>query len=719
MMGASEPLVATPEHKVWTKDGMKPLGNLMPGDAIGYPVTELGDQTLEWVFRRDYPRAAGGGSPAVGPDTVQSSYELGRILGLYLAEGTIIRRHGSKDCGAVSFAIHERETVRTLEWLKPLQGLFRNAPRVAARKNSKTVTVTVGSRSFGELVEELCGSKDSKRMPLHWALHRDFAHGLVVGYFAGNGGGEISMKTRRIQAPSIRSAITFGMRDALAALGYGWTTVTRREGAVRHGRNEQTQWTIRLSGVGVDKLWVEMGRNPVERRKSLREANFSLSDGYAWLPIVSIDHVGHTEVMDFEVDHPDHSYCTWQGAVSNSEAAWWTNAKDHFAASVQSVDEVKGQWGVLWRRPAEPLPFEKPEFVEGWIQAPSEIWLETTSAGPTGEYYRRYIDAMKGIGRYKHVFVPWTLTPEYTEEGDFEPFAEPEEEGAPSEIEYQGLYGLSDEQMLWRRGKIQELGSVGRFRQEYPTTIDEAFSDADTEAAFIKGIHILRARKRKMEAPDAPLIVGIDPAGAGGDRFAIAWRRGDRCMKIEHRNRLEHDEAVAWICRVIDEDTPSKVCIDRGSMGGNILSSIRAMGPKYATVMKGVDFGGKSQAKMANPGRSGPFNRRAEIYGRLRDWLPEAAIPDDDDLASDLAGPRTKYRANNDWMLESKTDMKARGVRSPDLADALALTFATQEFFESWSKPDRTKGFAAGTDEVIYIDKREPQAFYGTHGWMG
>jgi hypothetical protein len=386
---------------------------------------------------------------------------------------------------------------------------------------------------------------------------------------------------------------------------------------------------------------------------------------------------------------------------------------------VQSVDEVKGQWGVLWRRPAEPLPFEKPEFVEGWIQAPSEIWLETTSAGPTGEYYRRYIDAMKGIGRYKHVFVPWTLTPEYTEEGDFEPFAEPEEEGAPSEIEYQGLYGLSDEQMLWRRGKIQELGSVGRFRQEYPTTIDEAFSDADTEAAFIKGIHILRARKRKMEAPDAPLIVGIDPAGAGGDRFAIAWRRGDRCMKIEHRNRLEHDEAVAWICRVIDEDTPSKVCIDRGSMGGNILSSIRAMGPKYATVMKGVDFGGKSQAKMANPGRSGPFNRRAEIYGRLRDWLPEAAIPDDDDLASDLAGPRTKYRANNDWMLESKTDMKARGVRSPDLADALALTFATQEFFESWSKPDRTKGFAAGTDEVIYIDKREPQAFYGTHGWMG
>ena len=87
------------------------------------------------------------------------------------------------------------------------------------------------------------------------------------------------------------------------------------------------------------------------------------------------------------------------GAVTyfhGSEAAWWTNAPDHFAASVQGVDEVRGVWGVLWREPARPLPFEKGiGEICGWVKAPSEIWLETTSAGPNGEFYKRYMDALK------------------------------------------------------------------------------------------------------------------------------------------------------------------------------------------------------------------------------------------------------------------------------------------------------------------------------------
>ncbi len=178
---------------------------------------------------------------------------------------------------------------------------------------------------------------------------------------------------------------------------------------------------------------------------------------------------------------------------------------------------------------------------------------------------------------------------------------------------------------------------------------------------------------------------------------------------------------MAWITNVIDEYNPSKVCIDRGSMGNNILSSIRAMSPKYALVMKGVDFGGKSNAKEANPKRSGPWNRRAEIYGKLREWLDHGCIPDDDDLASDISAPKIKYRANNDWLLESKTEMKARGVRSPDLGDALALTFSTSEYFAEWSKPDQKTGFSVGV-EVKTIDNRQNQLAHtsgGSYGWMG
>src|SRR6185503_7450819 len=118
---------------------------------------------------------------------------------------------------------------------------------------------------------------------------------------------------------------------------------------------------------------------------------------------------------------------------------------------------------------------------------------------------------------------------------EFIPEREPEAEGELSEGEYQEIHGLTDGQMLWRRNKIHELGSLSKFKQEYPIDIPEAFSASNSSDVFIKGGAILKARKREIQTPDAPLVVGVDPAGAGGDRFSIAWRRGDKCLKIEHR----------------------------------------------------------------------------------------------------------------------------------------------------------------------------------------
>mgnify|MGYP003385367795 CR=1 FL=1 len=414
-----------------------------------------------------------------------------------------------------------------------------------------------------------------------------------------------------------------------------------------------------------------------------------------------------------------------------SEVAWWTNAADHFSASVQAVDEVRGVWGVLWTEPAKPLPFERGVGeIEGWVKPPSEIWLETTSAGPVGEFHKRYSDAMKKIGRYRAAFVPWTVQAEYVDNsGDFVPSNEADEEGELSEVEYQEAYKLTDAQMLWRRSKIHELGSLGKFRQEYPIDVVEAFAAADIEGVFIKPAYVLKARKRGNEIPDAPLIIGVDPAGSGGDRFAVAFRRGDVIFKVVHRNKLEHEEAVAWLSAIIDEWQPNRMCIDRGSMGQNIISSLRALNKVYFDIVKGVDFGGTSKAKLANPKRAGPWNIRAEIYGRLLEFLVEGgSIPDDDDLATDMSGPKIKYRANNDWLLESKTEMKARGLRSSDLSDACALTFAVNEFFDTWSKPKPEKGFKTGAPQMIghnggpmFDDATGfgAESDGGSYGWMG
>lgn len=412
------------------------------------------------------------------------------------------------------------------------------------------------------------------------------------------------------------------------------------------------------------------------------------------------------------------------GAISffhGSEAAYWSNAPEHFASSVQAVDEVRGVWGTLWREPPNPLPFEKGKgTIEGWVKAPSEVYLETTSAGPSGEFWKRYMDAMKGVGRYRAVFVPWTAQKEYVEHGDFVAQQESEEEGELSEADYQQAHGLSDGQMMWRRSKIHELGSPGKFRQEYPVDVTEAFSAADTEDCFIKPAHILKARKRKLDDPDAPLIIGVDPAGAGGDRFAVAFRRGDKCLKIMHRNKLEHDDAIAWLSDILEEYKPNRMSIDRGSMGQNIISSLKNIKPEYRDIVRGVDFGGKSKAKTVHPNRAGPFNKRAEIWTTMRTWMEEGGvIPDDDDLASDLSGPKIKYRANNDYILESKTDMKSRGVRSSDLADALALTFAFQEYFSEWAKTKVETGWGRGNLQLIDETRVSNNGFSNTPGgWM-
>jgi hypothetical protein len=69
-------------------------------------------------------------------------------------------------------------------------------------------------------------------------------------------------------------------------------------------------------------------------------------------------------------------------------------------------------------------------------------------------------------------------------------------------------------------------------------------------------------------------------------------------------------------------------------------------------------------------------NKRAEMWGAMRDWLKTASIPADRLLKSDLISPLVKPDSRGTMFLESKKDMRARGLQSPDAADAICVTFA-------------------------------------------
>lgn len=389
-------------------------------------------------------------------------------------------------------------------------------------------------------------------------------------------------------------------------------------------------------------------------------------------------HIGTSNIKELEFDKLDSSYAvatagTKAGGRSKaislfhgSEVAFWANAPDHFAASVQGV----------------PL-------------APNtEIILESTSNGGAGEFYERWQQAETGLGDYIPIFIPWWLSSEYTREPSpgFELSAD-SAEGLLSDQEYADTYKLSLAQMFWRDNKIKELRSDSLFRREYPATPNEAWTNSDGVEPFIPSLSVVRARRRAREAPhdkgSGPLIIGVDPASMGGDRFAIAARRGMRVLWVRSRNKIDTHEGTAWILSLIDEMKPARVNIDAGHIGGAIITNLKAMGPKIAEIVRGVDFGSTSQAKHARPKAPGPKLRRDEMWTRLRDWLAlteGAMIPDDEAIQSDLISTRQKHMLTNDIKLESKSEMKARKVRSPDLADAMALTFASNEFFEKYTE---------------------------------
>jgi hypothetical protein len=421
-------------------------------------------------------------------------------------------------------------------------------------------------------------------------------------------------------------------------------------------------------------------------------------------------HVGISNTKELIFDKLDSSYSVATAGTKaggrgkatslfhGSEVAFWANAGDHFAASVQGV-------------PLEPG---------------TEVILESTSAGAGGEFYERWLDAEAGRGDYIPIFLPWWLSKEYSrrpEEG-FELETEAPEEGEMSEAEYAATFGLSLAQMCWRRNKIIELRSLELFKREYPATPREAWTAPPGHSSFISGLAAFRARKR-TNVPFGPLILGVDPASNGGDRFAISARRGNTVMWTKYRNKIDTLEGTAWIRELIDELNPVRVNIDAGNIGAAIVTNLKSIGAKYVKIVRGVNFGETSQAKLAKPKVPGPKNRRAEMWQRMGDWLKDAtspaSIPDMDALETDLTAPRLKPQVNNDFLLESKTEMKARKVRSPDLADSIALTFASNEFFENYQEADKAPVVFGSPTTLTEAPK--PVTYvppvYGGTGWMG
>ncbi|MET4807341.1 hypothetical protein [Limibacillus sp. MBR-115] len=358
-----------------------------------------------------------------------------------------------------------------------------------------------------------------------------------------------------------------------------------------------------------------------------------------------------------------------------SEVAFWPNAEEHMAGALQAVPEVND----------------------------SEIWLESTANGSGGLFYDLCRSAEKGLGDYELVFLPWYLDPFYRR-------VPPKNWRPPTAFESYGQrHQLSPDQIYWAYCKNAELAMATRtspetfcwkFKQEYPGSIQEAFQ-SDSGASFISSEIVEKARLAQLPEPGpvVPLVLGVDVARGGGDFTRVIDRHGRRYghrinQRIDSRDLMQIAGIVA---RQIERIQPDRVFIDAtGGYGSAVVDRLCELG--FGDVVLGVEFAGRANDDSVYA------NKRAEIWGRLRDHLNEPGgcdLADDEELHRHICAPGHRFDSSGRLLLEGKDKIKSRLGFSPDAGDAAALTHAepVRKF-----KPRFSAARTAEIDERVFSD---------------
>jgi len=348
-----------------------------------------------------------------------------------------------------------------------------------------------------------------------------------------------------------------------------------------------------------------------------------------------------------------------------SEVAYWPHAEEHAKGILQAVPNEKG----------------------------TEIILESTANGIGNYFYNMWIAAETGKSDFQAIFIPWYWQPEYRdfpENYELLSITDEEEDLLNNHKEN----GLTKEHLLWRRKKLLEFSNdfeTGKelFNVEYPMTALDAFRNPVTDR-FIKANMVNKARKNKVES-QSPLVIGVDPAISDHDRTAIIRRKGRLAYNCETHFNLNTMELVGAIRRIIDKENPAKVCIDCIGIGAGIVDRLLEIG---YDMVEGVNV-----ARSAND-KDKYRNLRAELWHDMREWLAQdmpVQIPDSDELLGDLTSLGYKFDSSGRLQIESKDDLRKRGMKSPDIADSLALTFYVGDYLKEGGYqvnvlPDRFAG---------------------------
>jgi phage terminase large subunit len=217
---------------------------------------------------------------------------------------------------------------------------------------------------------------------------------------------------------------------------------------------------------------------------------------------------------------------------------------------------------------------------------------------------------------------------------------------------------------------------------EFPRTDDDTLIGVElVDSAF----------HRDVETTETQTVWGLDVARFGTDATALAKRKGNAVTEIRKWRGLDLMQTTGAVVAEYEamkpEDRPVEILVDSIGLGAGVVDRLRELN----LPARGINVA-------ESPAMGTIYvNLRAELWGKMKAWLEkrDCKIPKDESLLAELVSPRYSFNSNGKMKLESKDEMRKRGIGSPDMADALALTFASdagtalygKAYNSQWGKP--------------------------------
>jgi len=235
---------------------------------------------------------------------------------------------------------------------------------------------------------------------------------------------------------------------------------------------------------------------------------------------------------------------------------------------------------------------------------------------------------------------------------------------------WSGLFPASQTGVLSREeldGAKRDTTSPDQYRREFEVDFTASADDVLIPLPLVQ-----EAMQRRLSAlseralMNSAKIVGVDVARYGADSTVFFPRWGRQALGpivIENSDLMY---VVGKLSRFVNEWQPHAIFVDVGGIGAGVVDRMRQLGYDIFD----VNFGARATDERF-------ANMRAQMWFGMREWLQnDGILPREQRLLAEITSPNYTFDASNRIKLERKEEMKARLGRSPDLADALALTFA-------------------------------------------